>query len=220
MSSRPDLKLAYCDHPTAVDACRRWHFTGTAPKGKYVRYGIWEDGKFCGVVMFGSGATPQIGKNHGLDQITCCEMVRLALGPHATPTSRILGIAIRLLRKHSPGIRLIITFCDPDAGHYGGIYQATGWSYVGEQKTRVHLRIRGRLWHWRTVESKYKTHSLKWLRENIDPSADWVGWQRRWKYVLPLDDEIKQRITSILLPYPKKVDVIGRDVHDDCAQQA
>lgn len=206
MSSRPELKLAHCDHQAAKYACQKWHFTGSAPRGKYVRYGVWEDGRFRGVVLFGAGASPQIGRSIGLNQSTCCEMVRLALGPHRTPVSRILSIAVRLLRKHSPGIRCINTFADPSYGHHGGVYQAAGWLFLGVQKLRAHIRICGRVYHWRNVESKYGTHAIKWLQEHIDPAATWEGWGYRLKYVLPLDEDVRGRLQPLTKPYLKPVD--------------
>ena len=55
----------------------------------------------------------------------------MALTRHQTPVSRIGAIAIRMVRKLAPGLRLIVSFADPAESHHGGIYQAMGFIYAG-----------------------------------------------------------------------------------------
>ena len=64
-----------------------------------VKIGCWEDADYIGCVLFGRGASPYLGKQYGLTQLECCELVRIALRKHETPVTRIVKIAIKLLRK-------------------------------------------------------------------------------------------------------------------------
>lgn len=47
------------------------------------------------------------------------------------PVTRILAIAIRMLKREMWGIRLLVSYADLDHGHLGKIYHASNWVYVG-----------------------------------------------------------------------------------------
>jgi hypothetical protein len=79
------LRLDWCDFEAAKYAVERWYYRSEMPRGKLVRVGVWENGRFCGVVLFGMGSSGDLGKKWGLGLFECCEMVRVALGPHESP---------------------------------------------------------------------------------------------------------------------------------------
>src|SRR5688572_27900813 len=109
----------------------RWHYSRRMPRCKLAKIGAWEDGRFIGAVVFGRGATPNIGSPFGLDQTEVCELVRVALRDHRAPVSQIMAEARRKLRETSPGLRVIVSFADTAQDHHGGIYQADNWIYLG-----------------------------------------------------------------------------------------
>ncbi|MEO5896887.1 MAG: hypothetical protein ABIS06_14415 [Vicinamibacterales bacterium] len=117
------LWLGFCSHQAALFACRAFHYSRTMPVGKAVRVGVWEDGAFIGCVLFSRGNTPHIGRPFDLPQWEVCKLTRVALAEHRTPTSRILAIAVRMLRRHCPGLRLVVSYADPQQQHVGTIYQ-------------------------------------------------------------------------------------------------
>ena len=86
-------------HAAAKYAGENWHYTKTATVGKIVKVGVWEFGKFIGVVLFGRGANHNIGNQYKLKQDEACELVRIALAKHQAPVSRIAAIAIKFLKK-------------------------------------------------------------------------------------------------------------------------
>jgi hypothetical protein len=205
MSSRPDLRLDWCSYEAAKYAVEHWHYSRTMPVGKLVRIGAWEDGRFIGCVVFGRGAASNIASPYGLQQTEVCELVRVALDAHATPVSRIIAIAIRMLKRAQPGLRLIVSFADSDQGHHGGIYQAGGWHYTGASRDRA-TRVHGKLFHPKTLHSKYGIggQSIPWLRQHVDPNAENVFMLPKYKYVMPLDDDMRRRIAPLAKPYPKR----------------
>ena len=142
--SKVELKLDWCSHEAAKYAVEHWHYSRRMPKSKLVTIGAWENGTFIGVVIFGYGATPEIGKPYGLKQTEICELVRVALNKHESPTSRILSIALKMLRKQSEGLRVIVSFADSEQGHHGGIYQATNWIFTGSEEYHAY-RVKGDL---------------------------------------------------------------------------
>lgn len=200
----PPLKLDWCSAEAARYACLNWHYSRKVPVFKLVRVGVWEQGRFVGCVLFGSGATPEIGTPFGLKQTEVCELVRVALDKHAAPVSRIVAIAVRMLRKQSPGLRLIVSFADQGQGHVGGIYKAGGWLYLGHF-THHTFRVNGETVHPKTLHSRYGKggQSIPWLRANVDPNAARIVTPPKHKYVMPLDDATRVKLAPVVKPYPR-----------------
>ncbi len=181
------LKLDWCGHEAAKFACTHWHYSRSIPKSKMVRVGVWEDGVFIGCVIFSYGATPQIGKPYNLKMQEICELTRIALNKHKAPVSRIMAIAIKMLKKLCPGIRLIVSYADLDQDHHGGIYQATNWIYVGRTKPDCYLKVKGIVEHRKTIYDRYGCQSLEWIRKHVDPGAQRIADAGKHKYLMPLD---------------------------------
>lgn len=196
-------------------ACKHWHYAGHIAVGKAVKVGAWEDGRYIGAVLFSRGANRNIGSPYGLGQTEVCELARVALREHETPVSRIVMVAVRFLRKSSPGLRLIVSYADTAQGHYGGIYQAMGWLYDGTSTRQRVLRIKGEEIHKKSAPERWgpQANTLSWLRANVDPDAQWVHASIKHRYLLPLDAETRERIAPKALPYPKR----GSCHHDNAA---
>lgn len=206
MHEKPKLKIDWASHEAAKYACQNWHYSKTIPVGKLVKVGAWEDGKFIGVVLFGRGATPEIGSPYGLQQTEICELVRIALTKHSHEVSKILSIAIKFLKKQSTGLRLIVSFADAAQGHHGGIYQATNWIYAGGAETHAYC-VHGKNVHPKTLHAKYGKggQSIPWLRANVDPKAARVVAGFKHRYLMPLDNDMSAKIKLLSKPYPKRV---------------
>jgi hypothetical protein len=198
--------LDWCSQEAAKYAVETWHYSRRMPRSKLAKIGVWERKRFCGAVIFGSGATPELCKPYGLTQTQVAELVRVALAPHESPTSRIVAIALRLLRAEMPGLRLVVSFADSLQGHHGGIYQAGGWIYTGESFGRM-IVTNGKIEHPRTLGSRYGVggQSLPWLRKHVDPFARVIDAPAKYRYLYPLDDEMRQRVLPLAKPYPKRV---------------
>ena len=107
-----------------------------------------------------------------LKMTECAELCRVALDKHRTPVTRILAIAIRMLKREMPGLRLLVSYADLNQGHLGKIYQASNWIYVGTTGHEAGIMLNGKLTHRRTINSKYGTSDIDWLRQRIDSSAN------------------------------------------------
>lgn len=199
------LRLDWCTFDAAKYACRHWHYSGTVPAGKMTRIGVWEDARFIGCILFSRGATPHIGSPYGLTQYEVCELTRVALSKHKAPVSQMLAVAIRMLRKLSPSLRLIVSYADVDQNHAGGIYKATNWVYTGLQNanTRGAFIVRGKKIHPRTIGALGGRQSVEWIKSNIDPNAKEFITAGKHKYLMPLDDAMRAFIEPLRQPYPK-----------------
>jgi hypothetical protein len=203
--NKADLKLDWCSHEAAKYAVEKWHYSGRVPKSKLAKVGVWESGKFVGCVIFGVGATPEIAKPFGLVATQVVELVRVALSNHRAAVSRIIAIALKIVHKANPGLRVVVSFADSSQGHHGGIYQAGGWAFVGSQEYHAY-RILGEIVHPRTCYDRYGVggQSIPWLKANVDAKAERIANGIKHKYVMPLDAEMKARIEPLRQPYPKR----------------
>jgi len=164
------LKLNPCSYKAAKYAVENWHYSHSMPTGKLVKYGAWEDDKFIGDVMFGRGANQYVAGHLNCDVTEACELVRVALKEHQTPVTRIVSIALKLLKKDNPGIKMVYSYSDiTNQGHHGIIYRAGNWKYHGVRESKGgHFIVNGRLVHNRTLNSKYGSKDN--YPENVEPA--------------------------------------------------
>ena len=206
-----NLHLDWCSYEAAKYACEHWHYSQTVPATP-LRIGVWEHNKFIGCVLFSHGANKSIGSPYGLNQQECCELVRVALTTHANPVTKILSIALKLLQKHCPGIRLVVSYADKDQGHDGGIYKGGNWVYVGTVETGRCFIIKGKKTHPKSVHSKGIRQTINDVRKYLDPNATLFMTSGKHKYLMPLDDDMREQIEYLRKPYPKRVkQAIGSD---------
>lgn len=198
-TSKPTLKIDWATHEAASFAVKNWHYSRSLPVGKSVKVGAWEDGKFIGVVIFAYGANNNIGKPYGLQQVECCELVRVALANHKTAVSKIVSIALRFLKKHSPGVRLVVSYADTAQGHHGGIYQAGNWIFTGTSKGATQYVLNGRIVHSMQIQTYIRAGKLT-SRAGLEK----VTAGDKHKYLMPLDEAMRAQITPLSKPYPKR----------------
>lgn len=191
--SKPRLEINWATHKAAKHACENWHYSGCLPSGKIVKVGAWENGSFIGVVLFSRGASPYLLEKYSISQYEGCELTRIALSKHETPVSRIVRIAMQFLKKSCPGLKLVVSFADPEQGHHGGVYQAGNWIYSGTSNPVIEYFIRGK---WRHVRGAY------YEKNRATPTRTRKGKHR---YLMPLDNDMRRRVQSLAKPYPKRV---------------
>jgi hypothetical protein len=204
MEMKTNLKIDWCSHEAAKFACEHYHYSKCIPKSKLVKIGVWEDSQFRGVVIFGVGATSSLVQSYGLKMTEGCELVRIALSRHSTPVTRIISIAIKFLKRSNPGLRLVVSFADPEQGHHGGIYQGGGWIYSGKSQASDEYIFQGKRWQGRSFRNSFKGMEK-------DPRVQIVKGSSKHRYLMPLDQEIRKQIESLRKPYPKRAGSIVAD---------
>lgn len=188
------LRLDWATHQAAKYAVEHWHYSRSLPAGKLVKIGVWEGERFIGVVLFSRGANNHIGSPYGLKQTEVCELTRIALDKHTAPVTRIVRIALSMLTKVSPGLRLVVSYADADQDHEGKIYQAGNWLYEGHvnEGSRSAFIIHGKKVHPKTVHSLGVKQSLEEVRKHLDPKATLFVSKGKHKYLMPLDEDMRQ----------------------------
>ena len=192
-----DLRVDFCSHKAAKYAVEHWHYSKSLPSGKVVKFGVWENDKFIGAVLFSWGANRNIGKPYNVTQMEVCELTRVALDMHSSTVSQIVSISMRNLKKQSPGVRLIVSYADPEQSHVGIVYQAMNWFYDGKSKPQAAVIVGGKVMHKKTAQGRYGT--IKGLVSS--------GVTFKHKYLYPLDKAMRRQIEPLAKPYPKRADV-------------
>lgn len=200
------LRLDWVDAKAARFAVEHWHYSRAMPTPPMLRVGVWEGAAFVGVVIFSRGANDRLGAPYGLAVTEICELTRVALSRHETATSRIVAIALRMMRQRCPGLRLCVSYADPNQGHHGGIYQAGGWIYCGTTDADAKYRDpSGRIWHSRQV-SKTGVKRQFGQRRRVPrfDQCEKIPLLGKHKYLMPLDNEMRAKLLPLSKPYPKR----------------
>jgi hypothetical protein len=216
MSSRPELRLDFIDHKAAKYAVEHWHYSHSLSACKKVSIGVWEEGDFIGAVIFSVGANPNLYRpwEGFVGRYEVAELTRVALRYHISPVSKIVSIALKLLKKVNPGLRLVLSYADQRQGHIGAIYQAMNWIYTGEIRGTPYYLLNGRWIHQRQLGSllkKVNGGKIKGVRLPKRPMS------KKYRYLMPLDAAMRAQILPLAKPYPKGV---RSDTNDTPAAQA
>lgn len=181
------------------------HYLRSMPAAARKCFGIFYDNALVGAMVFTSG--PRQGHNllAAIKPQEMATLARLWLADDLPKNSesRVIGYALRYLRQYT-NWKLLLSYADPDAGHVGTIYQATGWLYLGQQEPSSYLDLGdGKLLHPRTVYERYGSNAVGHLRRTgIPATRRAVGAKHRYAYVL--NPAWRWRLRDMARPYPTK----------------
>lgn len=191
------LKVDFCHTTAAKFACARWHYSGTASiAGGAVRFGVWEDDSFIGCLLFAKGANKDLFKPYGIKKSEGLELTRIALmRGHKTPVTKLIAICLKMIRKHWPGIKLIVSFADTEQGHHGGIYQGANFIYTGMSIAADEYVVGGKRFHGRSYRSRFGA--------GVKIGTQIKG-SRKHRYLYPFTAELRAYCMQQSKPYPKR----------------
>jgi hypothetical protein len=92
-----------------------------------------------------------------------------------------------------------------------------GWTYIGTRATYA-IRLLERLRHPRSISARCGHAAIPRLRRELDPEAETTRWDIH-KYVLVLDDSLREQIEAQSQSYPKRTSA-GSIAVDASADQA
>lgn len=138
MGSAKDILLKPIDRKDADTLIKRVHYSGKVVNNSQLHIGVYYHGKLEGALAFGPsldkrkivGLVDSTGWNEFL------ELNRMAFTDvlPRNSESRALAIAMRLIRKHAPHVKWVITFADGTQCGDGAIYRAAGFILTGIKK--------------------------------------------------------------------------------------
>lgn len=130
-----DIILRPIDATTANALIRRVHYSGKVVNNSQLHIGVYIGGKLEGAMQFGPSLDKRkiVGLVEGTGWNEVIELNRMAF-TDALPRnseSRALAIAMRLIRKHAPHVKWVVTFADGTQCGDGTIYRAAGFVLTG-----------------------------------------------------------------------------------------
>jgi len=212
--------------PISVSAAnaivKKIHYSGKIVNNSRLHLGVFLDGKLEGAMQF--GCSIDIRKTSGLVQGTgwndFLELNRMAFSD-ALPKfseSRAIGVALRLIKKHYPQIKWVISFSDATQCGDGLIYRASGFVLTGIKKNTQMLRmVDGSIMAKKTLDSPPHNKNGRWgsaiAREN--GAVPLAGFQLRYVYFI--DKDYRQRLTVPELPF-SRIDEMGAGMYKGVAK--
>ena len=190
------MRLEKASYKAIKYACLNFHYAKVVP-AQYIGFSVFNDDKeWCGVILFGGGASANMGKPFGLMYGQYLELTRMALNGKQESTSKVMAVAMRLIKKQNPTVRLLISYADKGQKHTGIIYQAANWYFIGESESSgTDYFFNGKWRHDRTLNELPK-EKLRKLQKRKRSG--------KYKYIYPLDKSLIPMCKGLSKPYPKK----------------
>lgn len=226
-----DLVVRLIDSRTASDFIRRTHYSGKVVQNSRVHFGVYWQGRLEGALQFGPSLDKSkvIGLVKGTGWNGFLELNRMAFS-EALPRnseSRAISICLRLIRKHAPHVRWVISFADGTQCGDGTIYRASGFLLTGMHQSVDLARLpNGEVVHSLTLKSQptkpraelggrsffqVTGGSFNFKRYVAEANAELLkGWQLRYIYLL--DPEARKDLTVPILPFDR-IDAVGAGIY-------
>ncbi|MDQ2787829.1 MAG: hypothetical protein M3Y58_22800 [Chloroflexota bacterium] len=181
------LRLSPIDSAAARAYLERHHDLGAGHPFALALGIFWRD-VFEGVMTWGNPRTNNAVQAYGLHQRDAWELRKFWLSDVPPPMSegRCLGVAVKLLRKRYPSLRLLLTYCggDEDASAYKGAGWIAQEAYTYISEVRIGAR-------WISLREFNRRGGLS----RVPHDETRTVYRRKWVY--PLDEEMRQKLARL-----------------------
>ena len=190
----------------------RGHYLGSAPTCSHA-FGLFLNGEIVGAAIFDKPVRENVALSLWGEPATerTRELTRFyTLDDLARNTETwFLARAVAML----PGeYEMIVAFSDPLGGHYGGLYQAASWLYLGRTRPAYHYedatgRRIGKKTPWRIAVEQGLLDGERPTDGEARVAAE-RGWRkveglRKYRYVKPRTRVARRAVEQRAQPYPK-----------------
>lgn len=209
-----DLVLRRISPQEANEVIKRYHYSKKVVPNSQIHIGVYYHGRLEGALQFG----PSIDKRRvsmlvegtGWNQFV--ELNRMAFGP-ALPKnseSRALAVAMKILRKHAPNLKWVVSFADGTQCGDGTIYRAAGFLLTQIKPNKQMLMWNGKVVAKKTLDNEnYPKINGKYYSRHLIETGQAIpldGFQLRYVYFLDRDWVSKLRVP--VLPF-SEIDKVG-----------
>jgi len=201
------MRLEIASYKATKYACLKFHYAKSIPVNTF-GYSVFNDeNEWCGVILYGLGASPYVSQSLGMKQGQAAELVRVALNGKQNNVSKPLAMSIRLFRKNNPLVKILFSYSDLDQNHNGTIYQSSNWYYIGmvNQNMKSGYIVHGKKIHARVPNSKGIKNNIENVKKYLDPNATEYITKGKHKYIYPLEKSVIPMCKELSKPYPKKL---------------
>ena len=200
-----DLTLQVVPPAIAGGLFVQHHYLHSAPAGVKLSFAVFAGDRLAGAVSLNAGPINGWRLVDGARREDCLCLARLWLADDLprNSESRVLGLVVRLLRRHT-AVKFLVSYADPAAGHVGTVYQAAGWLYTGDSEAQPLMDLGdGVPRHTRSIASVLGTHSAAYFRRQ-GMEVRLVATIPKHRYLTFVDPAWRPRLRVPLFPYPKK----------------
>lgn len=211
MGAAKDIILRPISARDANALVRRVHYSGKVVNNSQFHIGVFFAGKLEGAMQFG----PSLDKRkiatlvEGTQWHEFIELNRLAFG-EALPRnseSRALAVGMRILRKHAPQLKWVVSFADGVQCGDGTIYRASGFVLTGLKAGAELLRLpSGEVCHRIALHTNHRlVAAMGGKMASVPKMAEFLhaeimpGWMMRYIYFL--DPAYRARLTVPEIPF-------------------
>lgn len=200
MGRAKDIILKPINSKVANAFVKKHHYSGKIVNNSNLHFGAYLDGALHGVMSYGNSINKKGTMNlvAGTGWSEFIELNRMAFDEYLPKNSesRCLSVSFKLIKKHYPHIKWIISFADGTQCGDGAIYRASGFYLVGISKNTA-LRINpltGEPLH--VIQAHHKKISGEFRKWDAVK-----GYQL--KYIYFLHPKEKENLTVPILPFSK-----------------
>lgn len=208
-----DIMIQRIDSKSANQFIRMYHYSHKVVVNSQLHFGAFYNDKLHGVLSLG----PSLDKSKMIRLVSgtgwneFIELNRMAFDGFLPKNSesRAISVVCRLLKRHAPHIKWIVSFADATQCGDGTIYRASGFLLTGiKVNENSAIRPDGVVEHKMKFESNpISTGYIK----VTNGKNDWryfckqMGWKPlkgyQIRYVKFLDDNYRSKLTVPILPY-------------------
>lgn len=225
--SAKDLILRPIPATESLRFIRRHHYSGKAAVNATTHIGVFMGTRLEGAMQFGPplDKAKMVGLVDGTGWGNLLELNRLAFTERLprNSESRALAIAFRLLRRHAPQVKWVVSFADATQCGDGTIYRAAGFVLTGIKASRNLARFpNGDVVHKITCENMgTRARPEAGGRSYYDITGGVYAWEKyvealggtiipghQLRYIKFLDPTWADRLTVPVIPFADIPDAV------------
>lgn len=231
MASAKDVELRVIPAKVANPFVRAHHYSGKVVNNSCLHFGAFLGGRLHGVMSYGPSLDKRkiIGLVEGTTWNGFLELNRMAFDPvlPRNSESRCIAVSLRLIRRHAPQVKWVVSFADGCSCGDGAIYRASGFVLTGiKENENIAVMPDGSKLHKMTVESNpLKPIECIGGRSYFDVTGGGLSWKRflaavggrvqpgyQLRYVGFVDKAWRDRLTVPEIPF-SRIDEVGAGMY-------
>jgi hypothetical protein len=240
MPTAKDIVLQPIPAKDANELVKRVHYSGKVVQNSQLHIGVFLHGRLEGAMQFGPSLDKR--KIQGLVNDTLwhefVELNRMAFSEvlPRNSESRAISIAMKLLKRHAPQIKWVVSFADATQCGDGTIYRASGFVLTGIKRNDRLLQLpTGEVISYLTFDmsggfgdfdtlggsKSVSLHRREMLASGYQKTKDYLNFRYPGWYALPgyqlryiyfIDQSYRQRLAVPELPY-SEIDRLGAGMY-------
>jgi hypothetical protein len=170
-------------HQEAKTFVEFWHYSHKMPTGKNICFGVFSNKKLYAAIVYGIGVNPYQASFLGVQSIIEIKRMCRQEPKQNYELSRFIRLTLKMLLK-TEQFDAVVAFADPEQGHEGIVYKATGfkhegmtnaeWHLIGEDGIKRHRRYAYRMAKRNNISTEQARNVLKMKRIKTEPKHRWV----------------------------------------------